>query len=118
MTTEPRSLRSMSAQIAALARVAQEPGDKISAPGRAAFLEYFATGEHKCRYGCPKMGPVPAELPENVRNQMVAARLSGHMRRIALRSRIARMKARRLYRAAREAENELAEQLADFDNAS
>lgn len=118
MATEPRSLRSMSAQIAALTRVARQPGYEISSPGRASFLRKFETGEHKCRYGCPKWDPISAGLSDDVRAKMVAARLSAHMRRLAIRSRTARMKARRLYQAAKEAENELAEELANLDNAS
>lgn len=113
MTTDPPSLRSMQAQIAALTRAATTDGSEISAPARRKFLANFENG-HKCSL-CGTI-PINADLPPDQKARAVAAAMSVHFRRLALRSRMARGRARQLYVDARKAERQLDEELAQLDD--
>lgn len=113
--TDDRILRSMHARIAALTRAARTDGREISAPARAAFMAKFETG-HECKL-CPKV-EIDPDLPPDQKQRAIEALISAHFTRMASRPRIARGNARRLYVAAKKAEAELAEELAELDNAS
>lgn len=105
----------MHARIAALTRAATMDGSEISAPARAAFMERFKT-----RHECKLCGVVEIDqtLPPKQRARAVQAAITAHFTRLAARPRIARMRARQLYRSAQQAEAELDQELADLDTAA
>ena len=113
--TDDASLRSMHARIAALTRSARTDGREISAPARAAFLQKFET-----RHECKLCGTVEIDqsLPPAQRQRAVEAAIRAHFTRLAMRPRIARARARRLYVDAKKAEAALSEELAGLDNAA
>lgn len=113
--TDDRSLRSMHARIAALTRAARTDGSEISAPARRAFLAKFET-----RHECKLCGVVEIDqaLPPAQRERAIAAAMSAHFTRLAVRPRAARARARRAYRAAKVYEAELDTELADLDSAA
>jgi hypothetical protein len=112
--TEERSLRSMQAQIAALTRAARSNGSEMTAAKRAAFLRGFET-RHECKY-CGVI-EINQDLPPAEHERAATAARSAHFRRLALRSKASRLRARKLYKQARDIESELAAELADLDNA-
>lgn len=112
---DDHSLRRLHARIAALTRAARTDGDEISAPARAAFMKRFET-----RHECQLCGVVEIDqtLPPIQRQRAIEAAISAHFTRLAMRSGLARAKARRLYQRAQEAEAELTDELADLDSAA
>lgn len=112
---ENADLQRMQRQIAALSRVATTPGEEISAPARAAFLAKFKT-RHEC--GLCGVVEIDQSLTPAQRQTAVAAAISAHFRRMALRSRSVRAKAKQLNNTARKMEAQLAAELAELDNAS
>lgn len=115
MRTDDRTLRSIQARVAALTRAARTDGSEISAPARKAFMDRFET-----RHECKLCGVIEIDqtLPPKQRQRAIQAAISAHFVRMARRTRVAKNKARRQYVAARKVEQELAEELAELDNAS
>lgn len=104
------NLSSVHAQIAALTRWARTPDrSAATSPAREAMLAKF---EH--RHECALCGVVeiPEELRGEARARAVAAAMSAHYKRLALRSATARGQARALHRTARATERELHDDLA------
>lgn len=113
--SDDQTLRSLHARIAALTRAATTDGGEISAPARAAFMKRFET-RHECKL-CGVI-EIDQSLPPRQKQRAVEAAIRAHFTRLAARPRVARARARRLYVTAKEAETQLAEELADLDNAS
>lgn len=102
-------LRRTHAQIAALTRWAQTADRaRATSPAREAMLAKFEN-----RHECDLCGviEIPPELKGDARARAVAAAMSAHYRRLALRSASARGRARQLYKQARESERELNDEL-------
>lgn len=112
MADETADLRSAQARIAALTRAAQTDGREISAPGRQAFLKSFLTG-HSCKLCKPVT--IDQALPPDQKARAAEALMRAHFTRMALKSALARGRARRGRDEASDADRELAEGLAQLD---
>lgn len=115
MKTDDPVLRSIQARVAALTRAARTDGSEISAPARKAFMDRF-----EVRHECKLCGVIEIDqtLPPRQRQRAVQAAITAHFTRLARRTRVARNRAARASVAAEKVKNELAEQLAEIDNAS